>query len=292
MEETLNNTADMTGRVCLITGANNGIGKEAAVALAGMGATVVMVSRDRARGEAALADVRERSGADAAVDLMQADLASLASVRKLAAEFTARHRSLHVLLNNAGAYYATRQTTEDGHEMSIGVNHLAHFLLTNLLLETLKACAPARVINVSSGAHMRATIDFDDLHGERSYAGFGAYGQSKLANVLFTNELARRLEGTGVTANSLHPGVVRTGFGSNSAGVTRLFFRALHLVGRPFMVDAKQGAETSVYLASASDVETTTGMYFVKCDIAPANAIANDAAVAARLWEVSERLTS
>ncbi len=249
----------MAGRTVLITGATNGIGKETAIELAQMGASVVMVARDERRGRATQSEVKERTGADA--DLLLADLASLADVRKLADEYRSRHDNLHVLINNAGAYNAQREVSKDGYEMTIAVNHLAHFLLTDLLLDVIKASAPARIINVSSGAHSGAKIDFDDLQSEHSYnlAGMRAYGQSKLANVLFTNELARRLDGANVTVNSLHPGVVRTGFGKNTGGFMRAVFAVLQTVGRPFILSPAKGAETSIYLASSPEVETTTG---------------------------------
>ncbi len=279
----------MAGRTCLITGASNGIGKETAVELAGMGATVVMVARDERKGRAAQSEVKERSGADA--DLLLADLASLEDVRKLAGEYRSRHDALHVLINNAGAYNKQRELSKDGYEMTIAVNHLAHFLLTDLLLDQIKASAPARIINVSSGAHSGAKIDFDDLQGEQGYGvGMGAYGQSKLANVLFTNELARRLEGTNVTVNSLHPGVVRTGFGRNSGGVIGAAFGVLQVVARPFFLDAAKGAETSIYLATSPDVEATSGKYFVKKEAVDSNAISTDPEVAQQLWDVSEEL--
>ncbi len=287
----------MQGRTCLITGASGGIGKETAVGLATLGATVVMVCRDSERGEAALSDVRRRSGGSKDVHLMLADLASLQAVRGLASEFRQRHQRLHVLVNNAGAYNAKRLLSEDGHELTFAVNHLAHFLLTNLLLDLLKASAPARIVNVSSRSHMGATIDFDDPHKENGYRGLSAYGQSKLANVLFTRELARRLQGTGVTANSLHPGLVRTGFGRNNGGaigaLIRVFqARVLQIVPIPFILTPEQGAETSIYLASSPDVESVTGKYFVRKEPVPSSESSSDPALAARLWQLSEELVS
>ena len=195
----------MGEKVCLITGATSGIGKATAMGLANMGASVVMVGRDRGRGEAALAEIKEKS-ANASVDLLLADLSSQEEVRRLADEFKEAYPRLDVLINNAGVFRSERITTADGLEMTFAVNHLAYFLLTNLLLDVLKASAPSRIVNVSSGDHRNGTIDFDDLQGEKGYKGAKAYSQSKLANVLFTYELARRLEGTGVSANCLHPG--------------------------------------------------------------------------------------
>jgi NAD(P)-dependent dehydrogenase (short-subunit alcohol dehydrogenase family) len=280
----------MRGKVCLITGASSGIGKETAVVLARMGANVVIHARSTQRGSAAAAEIREGSGSND-VDLIVAELASLAAVRSLADQFRRRHQQLHVLINNAGAYHADRRLTEDGYEMTFGVNHLAHFLLTNLLLDMLRASAPSRIINVSSGAHMRATLDLDDLQGETRYRGMAAYGRSKLANVLFTNELARRLAGTAVTANSLHPGVVKTGFGRNNGGAVGAIFRLYHALAGPFVLSSEKGAETSVYLASSPDAATESGKYFVDKKAAASSSLANDPELAARLWQVSEELT-
>ena len=285
------NSTSMNGKTCLVTGANQGIGKETALALARMGGTVVMVSRDRAKGEAALADVRSRAG-NGSVELMVADMASLDSIRALAKEFRAKHAALHVLVNNAGAYNTHRSTTKDGFETTFGVNHLAYFLLTDLLLDLLKASAPSRIVSVSSTAHVGGKMNFDDLQAENGYSGMRAYGQSKLANVLFTYELARRLEGTGVTANVLHPGVVRTGFGKNNGGVVGPLFAVFQRVGRPFFISPEQGAETSIYLASSPEVEGVSGKYFTKCKDVPSNAISYDEDAAKRLWEMSEAMVS
>jgi NAD(P)-dependent dehydrogenase (short-subunit alcohol dehydrogenase family) len=278
------------GKVCVVTGANTGIGLETARALARLGATVVMTARSRPRGEAALADVRA-SAPGAKVELLELDLASLAKVRAAAAELLARHARIHVLVNNAGLVLSERRETEDGFESTFGVNHLGPFLFTSLLLERLKASAPARVVNVSSRAHTRARgLDFDDLdRRRRSYSSLAAYADSKLANILFTIELARRLEGTGVTANSLHPGVVATGFGAD--GDTRGVFRYLLAMGRPFLMSPVKGAATSIYLASSPEVEGVSGRYFARCREARTTAAARDAAAARRLWEESERLT-
>jgi len=204
----------MTGKVCLITGANSGIGKATALGLAKLDATVVIVSRDKDKGEAALLEIRTRSG-NKNVDAMVADLSSQDSVRELAHDFKARYKKLHVLINNAGVFLPKRVPTVDGLEATFATNHLGHFLLTNLLLDVLKASAPSRIINITSSAHRGTEMDFEDLQGEKKYSGFHAYSQSKLANVLFTYQLAKLLEGTGVTVNCLHPGVVRTGFGKD-----------------------------------------------------------------------------
>ena len=279
----------MDGRVCLITGANNGIGKETALALARMGATITMVSRNADKGEAALVDIRQRSGNDR-VTLLVADLASLKSVRQLAQDFRNQHQELHVLINNAGAFNSQRALSVDGYELTFAVNHLAHFLLTTLLLDLLKASAPSRIINVSSGAHTRAEMNFDDLNAEAKYGGMSAYGQSKLANVLFTYELARQLAGTGVTANALHPGVVKTGFGRNNGGAIGLLFKVFQTVAGPFLLSASQGAETSIFLASSSEVDSVSGKYFVKKEPVQSSEASEDVAGAQKLWRVSEQL--
>jgi NAD(P)-dependent dehydrogenase (short-subunit alcohol dehydrogenase family) len=279
----------MQGKTCIVTGASNGIGLETAVALAGMGATVAMVARDRTRGEAAVAEVNRRSGS-ATAHLLLADLASLDDIRRLAGEVRATYPRIDVLVNNAGAYNATRSETRDGFETTFGVNHLAYFLLTNLLLDVIKASAPARIVNVSSTAHVRAKLDFDDLQSEKNYAGFQTYGRSKLANVLFTYELARRLEGTGVTANCLHPGVVRTGFGKNNSGATRVFFNIFQAVGKPFLLSPAKGAATTIYLASSPEVEGVTGKYFANSREKNSNDASHDLESARRLWEMSEAM--
>ena len=281
---------DMSGKTVLVTGASSGIGLETAAALAQMGAMVVMTARDPAKGETAMAGVRARSGSER-VELLMVDFASVRSIRELATEFGAKYQRLDVLVNNAGAYNARRSVTADGYEMTFGVNHLGYFLLTGLLLDLLKASAPSRIVNVSSGAHLRAAIDFDDLNGERGYGGLRAYSQSKLANVLFTYELARRLEGSGVTANCMHPGFVRSGFGLNNSGGMKAAWHVIRFLARPAMLTPAQGAETAVYLASSPEVEGVSGKYFVKKKAVPSSAISYNEDVARRLWEVSEEMT-
>ena len=277
----------LDGRVCLITGSTSGIGKATAMGLASMGASIVMVSRDRGRGEAALAEIKERSS-NASVDLMLADLSSQEDIRRLADEFKEAYPRLDVLINNAGVIRSKRVTTADGIEMTFAVNHLAYFLLTNLLLDVLEASAPSRIINVASGEQRNGTIDFDDLQGKKRYKGAKAYSQSKLANVLFTYELARRLEGTGVTANCLHPGAgVRTNLGSGVSGVFGFTVRAL----TPLMKSPEKGAETSIYLASSPEVEGVSGRYFVKIAEARSSDMSYDERIAGRLWEASAELT-
>ncbi|MFX1533934.1 MAG: SDR family oxidoreductase [Promethearchaeota archaeon] len=281
---------NMLGKICMITGANSGIGKVTALELAKKGAKVVMVCRDKERGEAALTEIKEQSGNEN-IDLMIADLGSLESVRQLISEFKARYNQLHVLVNNAGLLIYKYKETADGIESTFAINHLGHFLLTNSLLDRLKASVPARIINVSSGAHeMARSINFNDLQGEngKKYSRFGAYARSKLANVLFTYELARRLEGTGVTVNSLHPGGIRTNFGKTDA--PWIFRWGMSVVGR-FLKSPEKGAQTSIYLASSSEVEGVSGKYFVNCKEKKSSKVSYNESLQKELWDVSEKLT-
>lgn len=277
----------MSGLTCLVTGATSGIGKETALRLAMLGATVIIVARDTARGEAAGAEISARVPL-AQVEVMTADLSSLAQVRRLAGEVLARRDRLDVLVNNAGVISTHRQLTADGLETTFATNHLGPFLLTSLLRGLLERTAPARVVTVSSAAHKQVrAIPWDDLpYGARS-AGAQAYPVSKLLNILFTTELARRLAGTGVTANCLHPGFVRTALGRD---VTGALGAVLPLVLR-FQPGPATGARTPVYLASSPEVASMTGGYFVKCKPAEPSALAKDAQAAARLWALSEDLT-
>ena len=276
----------MAGKVVLVTGATCGIGKATAIGLATMGARVGITGRDLIRAEQAAADIRAASG-NPAVDVFAADMSSQAEVRRLAGALLDAYPRLDVLVNNVGGFWAHRHPTANGLEHTFALNHLAPFLLTNLLLDRLKASAPARVVTVSSGAQAAGRIDFDDLQGARRYSGQRAYSQSKLANILFTNELARRLQGTGVTANSVHPGVVRTNFGSeDQAG----FFRIISPLVRPFLKTPTQGARTPIHLASSPDVEAITGQFFANRKPKIANKAAGDLAVTARLWRVSSDL--
>ena len=276
----------MRGKVCLVTGATSGIGYVTARALAEMGATVIAVGRNREKGEAIVADIKRRSGSDT-VAFMRADLSSQASIRALATTFTDQYDRLHVLVNNAGGIFATRETTVDGIEMTFALDHLAPFLLTELLLPTLKASAPARVVTVSSSAQAFGKINFDDLQGAKRYSAWRAYNQAKLANVLFTYELARRLAGTGVTATCLHPGLVATGFAQNNGDLTQRLIKA----GQVFMPSPEKGARTSIYLASSPLVEGVTGRYFVAKKPKTSSRRSYDEATARRLWEISEGLT-
>jgi len=276
----------LAGKTVLVTGGTGGIGKATAIGLAGLGARVGITGRDLTRTRAAAADIIHESG-NPAVDVFAADMSSQAEVRRLAATVLDTYPRLDVLVNNVGGYWNTRHLTADGLEHTFALNHLAPFLLTNLLLERLIASAPARVVTVSSNAQAMGRIDFDDLQGERSYSGARAYNQSKLANVLFTYELARRLGDRGVTANALHPGVVRTAFGAEDPGrIQRLFVPLARLV----MKTPRQGAATSIYLASSPEVEHLTGRFFANSKPKTSNKSSYDTAAANRLWQVSADL--
>lgn len=274
----------MTGATVLVTGGTGGIGLATAAALTCLGARVGIVGRDAARSEAAAERLR---GSGGEVDVFVADMSSQREVRGLAEEVLAAYPRLDVLVNNVGGYWATRHTTVDGLERTFAVNHLAPFLLTNLLLGRLRAGAPARVVTVSSGAQALGAIDFADLQGEQDYSGQRAYNQSKLANVMFTYELSRRLAGSAVTANALHPGVVRTNFGREDS---KGWMRVLLPVIRPFLKSPTRGAATSVYLASSPEVEGVTGRYFANRKPKSSSKASQDTVAAARLWTVSAGL--
>jgi NAD(P)-dependent dehydrogenase (short-subunit alcohol dehydrogenase family) len=276
----------MAGKTVVITGGTSGIGKATAIGLAARGARVAIAGRDLVRAEAAATDIRGTTG-NPNVSAFGVDLSSQSEVRRLAAELLEAYPRIDVLINNVGGFWATRHITADGLERTFALNHLAAYLLTNLLLDRLKASAPARVVTVASNAQSLGKIDFDDLQGERAYSGQTAYNQSKLADVMFTYELARRLEGTGVTATVLHPGVVRTGFGAEDPS---LIFKLLVPFWRPFMKSPQDGAATSIYLASSSKVEGVTGKYFADSRPLASNKAAYDEAAAARLWQVNAGL--
>ncbi|HME91489.1 MAG TPA: SDR family oxidoreductase [Myxococcaceae bacterium] len=278
--------SDLGGKTFVITGASSGIGKATALALARAGANLLLICRDSARGEAAAEEIREQSD-NPLVNVLLAELASLDSIREVSRAIHARCSRLDVLINNAGIHCAQRRLSPDGLELTFATNHLAYFLLTQLLLDLLKASPSARIVNVSSEAHRRGTIDFDNLQGEKQYRAFRAYSNSKLANVLFTYELAGRLKGTRVTANCLHPGTVRTNFGRGEPG----FFRAVVKLAAPFMLSPEKGAETSIYLASSPEVEDVSGKYFIKCAQARSSSESYDQAKARRLWDISAQLT-
>jgi NAD(P)-dependent dehydrogenase (short-subunit alcohol dehydrogenase family) len=281
----------------LITGVTQGIGKVAARELARLGPTLVLVARDAQRGAALVSELSAESG-NPRIELLVGDLAVQADIRRIAAEFSARHQRLHVLLNNAGALFTSRQLTKDGYEQTFALNHLGYFLLTKLLLPITKETAraadnesqEARIINVASHAHRRARgLDFDNLMGERSYGAWPAYSASKLANILFTYELARRLKSsgdTGVTVNCLHPGFVASGFGANNPGLMGRLIKLAQI----FAISPEEGARTMIYLASSPEVSGQSGLYFDKCRPSRSNAASHDEALAARLWEVSESL--
>ena len=278
-------SGSMAGMTVLVTGATSGIGRATASGLAAEGARLAITGRDRERAEDTVREIRAAGGGQ--VDVFIADLSSQSEVRRMAEEVLHSLSRIDVLVNNVGGYWNTRHATADGLERTFALNHLAPFLLTNLLLDRLKQSAPARVVTVASNAHSMGRIDFDDLQGERSYSGERAYNQSKLANVLFTYELARRLQAGAVTANALHPGVVRTSFGAeDSGGVQRLFVPLMGL----FMKTPAQGAATSVYLASSPDLEQVTGLYFANNKPKRSSKSSYDEAVAARLWRVSADL--
>ena len=270
----------------MITGATSGIGRATALELARRGASLVLVGRDRGRGEATLDEIGRETG-NRNVTLLLGDLSSQAEVRRVASEFLASERPLHVLVNNAGVVNLKRTTTVDGIETTFAVNHLAYFLLTNLLLERLRRSAPARIVNVASEAHTFGELDFDDLENARRYRAMRVYGQSKLANILFSAELARRLAGSGVTVNSLHPGAVSTGLGQNNGAWARALIGLL----RPFFKTPTDGAATSIYLAASPAVEGVSGKYFARCAEKQPSRAARDADAARRLWEISAAMT-
>jgi NAD(P)-dependent dehydrogenase (short-subunit alcohol dehydrogenase family) len=285
-------SVDMRGKTVLITGGNSGIGRHTAIELARMGARVVFTSRNLRKGDVARAEIREAANTKL-VDFMELDLASFVSIEKFAKQFLAKYDRLDVLVLNAGLMLDRRTNTSEGFETTFGVNHLGHFLLTQLLRERIVACAPARILVVSSIVHKQARggLDFDDLMLERGYSAFKAYSRSKLANLLFSNVLAQQLEGSGVTVNALHPGAVRSGFGA-SEDMHGPLARILFTVGRPFMLSSERGAETSIYLASSPEVEGKTGGYYHRSKLAPTSATAQDRAAAERLWQVSEALVA
>ncbi len=281
---------NMQGKICMVTGANSGIGKVTALELAKMGATVVMVCRNRAKGEETQREIQQQSGNDA-VDLMIADLSSQQAIRQLAQEFQQRYSHLHVLVNNAGGAVPQRQMSVDGIEMTFAVNYLASFLLTNLLLDTIQASAPARIINVSSDAQTNS-IDLNDLQRTKKYRIFQVYGQAKTALVLFTYALAQKLAGTGVTVNALHPGVVATNFMDHAVPpFAQPFARPLISIFKRFLIQSEEGAKTTLYLATSPEVEGVTGKYFDKCKEKPSVPISYDKSLQQQIWDIGEKLT-
>jgi NAD(P)-dependent dehydrogenase (short-subunit alcohol dehydrogenase family) len=281
----------LEGKTCLITGSTSGIGKEIAIALAKMKANIVVVGRNKAKCQATVEEIRRNASIDTnrnQISYLLADLSSQASIHQLAKEFLDTYESLEILLNNAGVFLSRRLSTVDGIEYTFAVNHLAPFLLTNLIFERIKASTPSRIINTSSVAHRGAHINFDDLQFERRrYTGIEAYRQSKLANILFTKELARRSRASGVTSNCFHPGGVRTNLVQNSPW----YYKLIWAIIRPFLVSPKKGADTAVYLASSSELDEISGEYFVNRKPVGLSELADDQDAAARLWKMSEELT-
>ena len=277
----------MNGKICLITGATNGIGKVTALELAKMSATVILVGRNAEKTDTVMRYIQQASG-NPNVHVLLADLSVQAQVQQLAAAFIRQYDHLDVLVNNAGAFFLRRRESADGIEMTWALNHLNYFLLTNLLFDALQRASSARVVNVSSDAHLRGKIRLDDLEfKQRRYSGMGAYSQSKLANIMFTYTLARQLTGTRVTANVLHPGFVATGFAANNG----LFARIGMILLRPFSLSPQRGAETSIYLASSPEVDGVTGQFFVNCQSRSSAPQSYDERVQRKLWQVSEQMT-
>jgi retinol dehydrogenase 12 len=275
----------MKGKTIVATGATSGIGEAAVLVLAGLGARIVLVARDETRAKATIQKLEAKApGLDHRLHL--ADLSSMAETRKVGETIAASEPRIDVLINNAGAIFSDRRVTPEGLELTFALNHMAYFVLTEALREKLIASAPARVVSTSSGAHKGVSLDFGDLQSANGYKMLGVYGRSKLANILFTRELARRLAGTGVTANCLHPGAVATRFGDSSGGMLRRLLPVLRLL----FISPEQGADTIIYLASSPEVEKTTGEYFVKRKITAPSVAAQDDAAAKKLWEASETL--
>lgn len=279
-------TQPMDGQICLVTGATSGVGRVTAQALAQQGATVVVGARHPERAAHTVDRIKQVTG-NTAVDWLLADLSVQAQVQQLAAEVQRRFSHLDLLINNAGAIYNTRHLSADGIEMTLALNHLGYFLLTHLLLDVLKASPASRIVNVASNAHQRGRIDFDDIQGEQRYSGWRAYCQSKLANIMFTYELARRLVDASVTVNALHPGFVATGFGLNNRGWFSSFMKVAQLAA----LSPAEGAETIIYLATSPKVATVSGQYFVKKRAVKSSKASYDQSVARRLWQLSQALT-
>lgn len=281
----------MQDKVVIVTGATNGIGEVTARELAGKGAEVVVISRTLRKLENTVNKIKSETG-NQNVSYIQADLSSMAEVRRAAAEFKERHNRLDVLVNNAGAFFNERKESVDGYEMTFALNHLNYFLLTHELLDMLKQTADeqgdARIVNVSSNAHRGATISFDDLQREESYSGFRVYGESKLMNIMFTYELARRLEGTNVTTNALHPGFVNTGFGMNNDGFVKFILNGIQSL---FAKSSEEGAQTNIYLASSPQVKGVSGKYFADKEQKASSKASHDVEAQKRLWRISEELT-
>ena len=278
----------MQGKTVVVTGGTSGIGEVAALNLAGQGARIVLIARDLARGEATLAKLRQ-ANPSAQHTAHYGDLSVIADMKRVAQTVAASESRIDALINNAGAVFLARKVSADGLEMTFATNHMAYFVVTNILLDRLKSTPGARIVSTASDAHKSGKLDFDDLQSEKSYSSFRVYGTSKLCNILFTRELARRLEGTGVTANCLHPGFVGTRFGQNNA--SNIFLKLLARGIMAFGLSPEEGAKTIIHLASSPDVATISGEYFYKCKVEEPTQAAQDDAAAKRLWEVSSKLS-
>lgn len=279
-------TQSMQGKICLITGGTGGIGRITAEALARQGAEVTMIGRDLQKTQRVVQEIRQQTG-NPHVEALIGDLSVQADVRRMAAEYRQSHDHLHVLINNAGAVFINRQVSQDGIEMTFALNHLAYFLFTNLLLDLLIASAPARIINVSSVAHVGAKLDLADLQNQKRYTSWSVYGQSKLANLYFTYELSRRLQGTGVTVNALHPGFVATNFGRSNGGIFNPLFRLFQVAA----ISPEEGAQTSIFLASDPSVAQVSGQYFAKSKAVRSSPVSYDENTARKLWQISADMT-
>ncbi|MFQ6613120.1 MAG: SDR family oxidoreductase [Fidelibacterota bacterium] len=278
----------MEGKICVITGSTNGIGKVAATALAGMGARIVLVSRNQTKGEQVKQEIIEQTGTEQ-VDFFQADLSLLKAIRRVAEIIRQQYDHIDVLLNNAGAFFSAFELTDEGFERTFALNHLNYFLLTRELLPLVQAAPRGRIVNVASDAHKGVEMDFENLNGEKNFSGWKAYQRSKLANIMFTYRLAEQLDHGSVTANCLHPGFVRTGFGDNNKG---LFRAGLKMAKRLAAISMAKGAETSIYLASSPEVEGVSGKYFEKKKAVPSSKASYDQEAIRRLWDVSETLVA
>jgi len=276
---------DLTGKTCIVTGGSTGIGHETALGLARLGAGVLVVCRSRERGQASVARIREETGSDS-IELMLADLSAQASVRRLARDILAHNPQIHVLVNNAGVYRRRRELSEDGIESTLATNYFGPFLLTNLLLERMLASAPGRIVNLTSDLHRKATLDPAGLAADGRFSGMKAYGRSKLANLLFNLELARRLQGSGIEVNAVHPGTVATEIAQGDGGPAAVLFR----LARPFLLDAARGAETPLHLAASEELRGVSGRYFIRCEQVEPSEDATNEDLARQLWEVSEKL--
>ena len=276
----------MKNKICLVTGATSGIGQVTARVLAQQGATVIIVGRNKEKCIQTTNNIREITK-NSSVEYILSDLSIQNDVRKLAEQFLSKYNKLDVLINNAGVSIQKRQETVDGIEVTFAINHLSHFLLTNLLLNVIKASEPARIINVSSALHTRSSLNFDDLEGKKKYSSMDAYSKSKLANILFTYELARRLEGTRVTVNAVHPGLVSTNLSSNSSGFTKFVWNIMSI----FALNVEKGAESSVFLATSPDIKNITGKYYSKMNMVPSSEESYNEENAKRLWKVSLKMT-